>query len=231
MNRIGNDCKEKIIKLLGIYTDESISWKKPIDHVNSKMSRTLHSISQAKHLFPCSSLNSLYYAIIHPHISHGLLAWGNALPSLFRKIEILQKIAIRTINKKKTYNTPTDPLFRSSRILKLKNLYEYQVNIFMYDVFHKLLPKSFDLVIKYNHEIQTRPSRQSHLLHVDRCRTKFVENLPLNVFPKISNKYIKYVTDTETRPRFKKQIQDYLIKAYPNIVKCTNTHCKDCRQK
>ena len=75
----------------------------------------------------------------------------------------------------------------------------------MYDFSHKLLPKSFDSVFKYNHEIQTCPSRQSHLLNIGRCRTKFVENLPLYVFPKIYNKYLKYVTYTETRPSLKKK--------------------------
>ena len=34
---------------------------------------------------------------------------------------------------KKSYNSHTDPLFRSSKILKIQDLYNYQSAIFMFD--------------------------------------------------------------------------------------------------
>jgi len=74
------------------------------------------------------------------------------------KTEILQKLAVRTINKK-TYNSHADHLYRSSEILKITDLYEYQVSLFMYDFHHKLLPISFHSVSEYNHEIQRHDSR------------------------------------------------------------------------
>ena len=46
------------------------------------------------HVFNClpfHCMKTLYYSIIHPHISYGLLAWGNAKQSVLNKFIILQR--------------------------------------------------------------------------------------------------------------------------------------------
>ena len=50
-----------------------------------------------KHILPHKSLKSLYYTLIHSHITYGIQAWGNGNT---KKLDILQKRALRIINKK-----------------------------------------------------------------------------------------------------------------------------------
>ena len=109
--QIGTTFEEQSTKFLGIYLDEFLSWKHHIHHVNNKISRALFQIKQVKHFLPVESLKTLYFALIHPHILYGILAWGNATPSVLHKTVVLQKRAIRTINKS-TYNSHTEPLFK-----------------------------------------------------------------------------------------------------------------------
>jgi len=71
----------------------------------------------------------LYYSLIHSHLSYGNLAWGNATQSALRQTILLQKRDLHLINNAK-YNSHTDPIFRSSRILKLADLVEYQGALF-----------------------------------------------------------------------------------------------------
>ena len=75
---------------------------------------------QVKHFLPYDSLKTLYYSLIESHLSYGILAWGNASESIKHRTIILQKCAIRAINKA-SYNSHTDPLFKSSKILKLND--------------------------------------------------------------------------------------------------------------
>ena len=80
----------------------------------------------------------------------------------------------------KSYNSHTDPLFLSSNIIKMQDLYNYQATIFMFDYTRKKLPSSFDSVFPYNCEIQSlRYTRQSRLLHIPRCESHFASKLPL----------------------------------------------------
>ena len=52
-------------------------------------------------------------------------------------------------------NSHADPLFKTAEILKVKDLHEYQILLFMHDFSHDNLPNSFNSTFKYNHEIQT----------------------------------------------------------------------------
>ena len=115
-------------------------------------------------LLPGSLLRNLYFALVHPHLIYGIFSWGNA-GQLLRKPITLQKRAIRTINKS-TYNSHTDPLFRSSQVLKVPDLYIYQSVLFMFDYIQNNLPVSFNHVFPFNRDIQTiGQTRQSDLLH------------------------------------------------------------------
>ena len=70
-----------------------------------------NTIKQIKHLFPHDILKTLYYALVHPHIEYGIIAWGGANSSILRHTVILQKRAMRYIHNS-TYNSHTDPLFQ-----------------------------------------------------------------------------------------------------------------------
>ncbi len=76
--------------------------------------------------------------MIHPHLSYGVLAWGNAAQKYLNCTTILQKRAIRIIHQA-TYNAHTEPLFKKANVLKLVDLYEYEAAQFMF----KYIPKNF----------------------------------------------------------------------------------------
>ena len=70
------------------------------------MSRALFSIKQVKHILPMESLRTLYFALIHPHLSYGIIAWGSADKSITRQTNLLQKRAIRIITNSVLIATP-----------------------------------------------------------------------------------------------------------------------------
>ena len=56
-------------KFRGITIDESLSWNKYILNINSKLSRAFFVIKQVKLYLPKESLHTLYYLLLHPHIT------------------------------------------------------------------------------------------------------------------------------------------------------------------
>ncbi len=67
-NHPDNDCRA--YKLLGIYLDEYLSLDSHTIHVVKKLSRSLYCIKQAKNIIPPNGLLSLYYALIHSHLTY-----------------------------------------------------------------------------------------------------------------------------------------------------------------
>jgi hypothetical protein len=147
LSQVGKEYDDQSTKFLGVHIDECLSWKYHLQHVNKKISRSLWIMKQVKHILPADSMRTLYFTLIHPHITYGILAWGNASKSVLNRTIILQKRAVRLINRA-TYNSHTEPLFIHVKILKLNDQYEYEVALFMYDYVTNKLPISFHNVYR-----------------------------------------------------------------------------------
>ena len=147
------------------------------------------------------------------------------------KTLLLQKRAIRAINKA-NYNSHTEPLFKRSKILKLNDLYELKVILFVNDFIANKLPIKFNNIFSFNHERpNARNTRQSNLLYQERCCSKFSENMPLYNFPKIWNKW-SYVFSNQriSRSHLKYSMMAAQFLKYAPVVTCSNNHCNDCRK-
>jgi len=77
--------------------------------MNNKLSKALFIMKQIQNFFPINNLKTLYFAMIHLHITYGILAWGNA--SILNKSIKLQKRAIRLIYKV-GFNVHIEPFFK-----------------------------------------------------------------------------------------------------------------------
>ena len=83
----------------------------------------------------------------------------------------------------------------------------------MHDYVNNNLPASFKNTFSYNRDIQTiRQTRQSDLLYISRCKTKFASKLPLYALPKIWNDWAKI--SSHSRPKFKKHVKSDIILGY-----------------
>ena len=160
-------------------------------------------------------MKTLYFALIQPHLSHGILAWGNAGSQILHKTIQLQKYAIRTIHKA-AYNSHTGPLFNKSQILKLTDLYEYESVFFMYDFVENNLPDVF----RCNRDVQNiHRTRQSDMIHVYRCHTKFSSRLPLYTLPIIWNKWAISAPGGFSLRRFGRHVKSTICISYPTLVR------------
>ena len=174
-------------------------------------------------------LRTLYFALIQPHLTYGLLACGNAKNFIMHKTQILQKRALPFINKAH-YNSHTDSLFKKSQILKIKDMYEFQTALFMHDYRANKMPFSFDNVLKQNCEFREhRLTRQSDLLNVARCQSTFSQNRPLYQFPITWNKWLRKIPNSNLKTSFKNQLKSHLFAVYSVEVRCNYSHCKDCQ--
>ncbi len=195
LDRIGNACTETSTKFLGMFIDENLTWKSHIKHVNTKVSRALFLLKQVKHVLPAESLRTLYYSLINSHFAYGIIAWGNADKSIIKPSFMMQKRAIRVINNA-PHNGHTEPLFKSSGILKLDDLFEYQCVMFMHDYLVNNLPMSFNGTFIANRDVpNARPTRQSNLLHIPRCDSNFARKLPYYFLPSVWNELARLIPD------------------------------------
>jgi hypothetical protein len=81
----------KQIKHLGIIIEENLSWKKHIDFISLKISKSIGIINRTKHKLNSKSMITLYYSLIYPYLTYANIIWGNQELTYLNKLRILQK--------------------------------------------------------------------------------------------------------------------------------------------
>ena len=123
--------------------DDRLTWKHHITELSKKISKSIGIIFKMKNLCPQHVSNSLYFSLVHSHLSYGACVWGNADDIYLNKLRILQKKVIRIIANA-DYNEHTNPIFKDLNIIKLDDIIKMQFACLMWDYDHGYLPKCFN---------------------------------------------------------------------------------------
>ena len=70
-----------VIKYLGIEIDSQLNFKSHKDNVQSKIAKRLGILFKLNKLLTSNTLLMLYYALVHPHLTYGILIWGSTYTS------------------------------------------------------------------------------------------------------------------------------------------------------
>ena len=82
---------------------------------------------------PLSTLKQLYYTLIYPYLTYGLMSWGTAYQNKLNKIKVSQNNCIRCIffaNKRESLT----PYFTLLEILKLENIFKLKIGALVHKI-------------------------------------------------------------------------------------------------
>ena len=79
---------------------------------------------------------NLYYSFVYPYLLYCVLLWGDATQNYLISIITVQKKIIRIITSS-SYLAYTSSLFHDTKILKIKDVYKYQLGITMFKLSSK----------------------------------------------------------------------------------------------
>ena len=108
--------------------------------------------------------------LVYPYLTYCVSVWGSTYQSNLNRIIILQKKIIRIISKV-SFDAHTSVLFREQEILKLSDIYLYQIGKFMYLFKRGLLPNYFGDMFTLASQIHSYNTRNSSLFYIPHCRT------------------------------------------------------------
>ena len=215
------------IRFLGVLIDNLLTWTPHIDNIIKKLSQIIGILTRIKNQVPKNTLKLIYNALVLPYLSYAVVAWGNPDSKKFKQLYLIQKRAIRVINKEK-YNAHTGPLFSANKILILEDLYKLQcaklvhkrINNILPDYFNQLLP-TFSEIHQYNtrHANAIVPCLIKHSLRNQQLSIKLsivLSNLPPSII-NISNSSIN---------SFSNSFKNCCISNYP--TECEIINCYIC---
>ena len=153
------------IKYLGVYLDETLSGITHCKQLLSKLRRANGILAKTRHYVPQHVLMSIYHSIFSSHLLYGCQVWGQRTNAHFKKIETAQNNALRIITFSE-FKAHVSPLYKSLKILKLKDHITLYNSLFVFDQLNKNTPTIFsDFFNKTNdfYSISTRNSKKGKL--------------------------------------------------------------------
>ena len=105
---------------------------------------------------------SIYNGLVGSHLSYGVLIWGSAKACVLNKLQVSQNKIIRTMNTSPITQNIAKQL-RALQIMNIKELHEFEIAKFMYNMSTESLPEVFsDYVTPISHLYNTRHRLRSH---------------------------------------------------------------------
>ena len=161
----------------------------------------------------CYIFNVLYSTLILPYLNYGILATGNASKSQLGRVYLLQKKIVRIISKNGFYSH-TNPIFYANKILKVDDLFYFQLGQFMYKYNTKELPNIFFNLFTKNSSIHKYPTRHSDSFHIPLTRTVFANK----IFTFTGTKFWNSLDDSFKVPQslhsFKQKLKNMFLSKY-----------------
>jgi hypothetical protein len=179
--------EDKSHKLLGVLFYEHLSFDKHIDILCLKLSRANFFLRRVANKLSENLLKNLYFALFHSHLLYCLNITCCTSKTNLNRIKLLQKKAIRIINKVKN-NAHTSQLFKNCNILPLEEQIRYKNLTFMHSLYYNYAPRSFNNCIRRNETNENGYNlRNQSIVTVPRARTDQFKRLPIYNLPNLWN--------------------------------------------
>ena len=144
-----------VIKYLGIELNLRLNFKSHIDNVQSKIVMGIGILFKLNKILISNALLMLYYALVHPHLTYGILIWGSTYKSYLNTLQLSQKKpCVPLPNKDRLIGL--HQIYRRLQVLKINGLYKLETAKFMHQFSDKSLPASS--VFSFVHRHSTRTS-------------------------------------------------------------------------
>ena len=158
-------------KILGIWLDTKLSWKKHTNTLLMKIKQNTNLIQISNKFLNKYCKKNIYYAHIYSHITYGLSLWGNMVDTAIKTK--IQKVMNKCFNLI-THQNPTPENFNKEGLLILNQLITLENQKLGYKLYNNMLPINIQTAISTD-------SKKKDLLKSHRydTRNKLKLNLPV----------------------------------------------------
>ena len=142
------------VRYLGLVTDCFLSRHDHIDHISSKINKSVNFIAKLKRHVTTQSLISIYYALLYPYLNYGCILWGNNYEAPVSQLVKLQNQAVRVINNVPLRDHIT-PHYVNLGLIKLSDIVKLNTCQLIYDHLIDKKPSNFTLALvseQYNYD-------------------------------------------------------------------------------
>ena len=134
--------EEKVVKFLGVFIDEHLTWKPHITYICKKISKSIGIMFRSRFLLSETTKKSLYYTLIYSYLTYCATVWSSTYVTHVNRIFVLQKRAVRII-RNPDFHAHSEPLFFHLKILAIYNINSFYAAQFVFSYYHQFTQALF----------------------------------------------------------------------------------------
>ena len=193
--------------LLGITFDDNMTFRYHISYLIQKLSRIVALLYRVKDFMPSKVLKTLYDAHVLPHLQYCSPIWCSTYPTHLLPLFRLQKKIIRIITNS-DYFDHTEPLFKTTNILRIYDINRVQIAIYMYKLLQGTTINTA-LLPQHNYPTRTREN-----LRIPQHTLTLYQHSLSYLGPKTWNAVPDYIKTLPSLMSFKRQMKKYITSQY-----------------
>ena len=147
--------EDETVKYLGIHFDKKLVFKKHTSIVACKLNRLINTFWKMPNI-GLDTKKLIYHSLIESHLNYGIIIWASSIsknvlnnfenegePDNLKNVKKAQNKIIRSIFRVPRFNkitqmyTEMSPLYKKLDVLKLRDLYWYNMGIVCFEYFHR----------------------------------------------------------------------------------------------
>ena len=174
--RVGDRDLDRVnsAKYLGVTIDSSLKFNEHINYVTNKISRGVGVMRRVSYDAPFRVIRNLYYALVYPHITYGVIAWGKGSSSAINRLKSAQRRGFKLL--RTGINNGSDVLFHFDQIYQYFLLLKFYTSLRIHGNgthFHSRV-----MAVQTAHNHMTRFKHDEKLLappyHLMKCNSSFI---------------------------------------------------------
>ena len=133
--RMGETNLERVksLKYPGVMLDEQLSWDCHIEYIRKKLASVTGVIFKLKYHVDVRILINIYHALFKSQFQYAIVSWGSANYTALQSLRVLQNRVLRYISRAPLF-TRMDNTYLNYWLLKLEDLYQYELGKFMHHI-------------------------------------------------------------------------------------------------
>ena len=218
--RVANNSHEDngCVRILGIYLDESLTFKYQSEILQKKLMSAMYSIKRTQDYLNTMELKLLYNAFFKSHMNYSVPFLYACNEHLLDNLHRTEKRMIRIVEKRPN-REHSAPLFKKNNILPIKDSITFYESTFMFKVHKEKQPNSINELWEkaYIHRQNTNNTRQMRNYNEidfaipNRVSYAHLNKLPKFHYPKTFNDLDMSIKESQTLGEFQNKLKASLL--------------------
>ena len=143
-------------------------------------------------------------------VMHSTSTWGSTYSSNLKRILLLQKKVVRIISGS-AFDAHTEPIFKQLKVLKLCDIFRFQVGKIVFLFKKRRLPIAFNNLFMIRSQLHSYNTRNSSSFYTFSCRTNIRQFAIRTQGPRLFNSLNSEICNAANISLFKSKLKTFLL--------------------